>query len=85
MPGYEDLTADQLMLIMYIVFACFMMLFSSRIIVALIERNTVKYIEVKIKKELSVEPKKASLFTAIGEWWNKRKEKKKVKDEFPLG
>jgi len=76
MAGYEQLTPDQIMTIMYIVLTCVIILFFSRVIPSILERNTVKYIEVRVKKELSIEPK-SSLFTSIMEWWKARKERKK--------
>lgn len=81
MPGYEDLTPDQIIAIMYLLFLSVLIYSSCRLIGHFIEFKTVKYLEVRIKKELAINPK-SSLFTMIRSWWDKRKTKKQEKEDY---
>lgn len=83
MVGYEELTAGQLIFIVELFVSAIIIWSVLHFLGRVIEMRTVKYIEVKIKKELNVEPK--STFSFIHNWRARRKEKKKDKDEFPLG
>lgn len=75
MAGWEQLTPNQIIFIFELVFAGVLVYTFGRIATVYIERNTVKYIEVKVKKELGVEPK-SSLFVTLKEWWKERKERR---------
>jgi len=80
MPGYEDLTPDQLIYIMYLVIIAisiysFTLLIRSFITLA-ISKN-VKHLELMIEKKYDEGlNKKPSLFETLKLWWVERKNRK---------
>lgn len=87
MPGYEDLTPDQLMLIMYLVFSSVFIFVIGRLASDLIRHRTAKLIQFKVEREIikniqdELTKEKKPFVIKIKEWWAKRKEKK---DECPV-
>ena len=80
MPGYEDLTPDQLIYITQLVssvvifYATVVLL---RSILTLKISNNVKSLELMIEKKIDDGIVKPTFFEYLRNWWDKRKEKKK--------
>jgi len=86
--GLEDLSADQIMLILekleifaYIFLAIFVLYFSGRIIPAYLEYRAIKYIEIKIitkreqKKDKQQPAPTLSIFAEKIRKWRKKEDK----------
>ena len=85
MPGYEDLTADQLMYIvnfigMVMLVSVGMLLLRSFIMLK-VSKN-VRSLELMIEKKIDEGLHKPSFFETIKVWWNERKKKKEEKPVF---
>ena len=79
MPGYEDLTPDQLIYIIQLV-SCVAVFYTSvyllRTILTLKISNNIKCLELMIEKKINEGIVKPTFFEQIKNWWNKRKERK---------
>jgi len=86
MPGYEDLTADQLIYIVTLVSVAIMVFALSQVVSSFINWRASKNIKFHMKKEVATsiakEIQRPPWFTMIREWWKKRKEAKKEPDPF---
>lgn len=86
MPGYEDLTADQLIYIVTIISIAIIVYGLSHVISSFINWKVSKNIKFHMSKEvaksIAKEIQEPSWFTTIREWWKKRKETKKEPDPF---
>lgn len=78
MPGYEELTPDQLIYIIQLV-SCVTVFYTSvyliRTILTLKISNNIKCLELMIEKKIDEGLVKPTFFEHIINWWNKRKEK----------
>ena len=80
MPGYEDLTPDQLMTIAWIVWTCVLMVVIGWTLRAILNYMTARVINFNIEKEVasSIANKitlKKSWLEQIKIWWKNRKQK----------
>lgn len=81
MPGYEDLTADQIITITYLIIGITGLQIVGRVISDLIRLRTAKLIKFKVEREIvkniqdELTKERRSFFTIIKEWWQKRKQK----------
>lgn len=79
MPGYEDLTPDQLIYIVQLV-SCVVVFYTSvyliRTILTLKISNNIKCLELTIEKKIDEGIVKPTFFEHIKNWWNERKKKK---------
>lgn len=74
MPGYENLTPDQIIYLMHLaVLACFLILL-SRVVPAILEYRSMRFLEVKIKQ---CDGSNAS--TLLGKFMSWLREKRKEK------
>lgn len=80
MPGYEDLTPDQLIYLTNLISIVVMFWSTSYLIRAIFYYLACKNINVKIEdeivKEVKDKIKKETFFDIIKNWWMKRKKKK---------
>lgn len=86
MAGWEDLSSDQLIAIMYLVFLSILIFSSSHIIGSFLNWAASKNIKFHINKEVAVhvakELQKPSVFQTIKVWWTERKLKKEREKTF---
>lgn len=85
MPGYEDLTPDQLIYIVNIV--CITMIFYVialliRTILTLKISKNVKSLELMIEKKIDEGIAKPTFFETIKLWWAERKNKKQQEEMY---
>jgi len=89
MPGYEELTPDQIIYIVNlvsIVVIVFVVGQIFRTILTLKISKNVKSLELMIEKKIDEGIKKPSFFEAIKLWWAGRKNKKKQEELYkPIG
>ena len=76
MAGYEQLTPDQLMLIMYLIVLCVLVYSFSLLIRDILRHRSMKMLKVEIHQLTNDGKKQPSLFTSIMKWYKERKEKK---------
>lgn len=80
MAGWEQLTPDQILLIMYLILSTMLIYVVGGIVKAIINSRTAKQItfnvEREIVKHIQTELNKPSLFVQIKNWWVSRKERK---------
>ena len=75
MPGYENLTPDQIIYLMHlVVLSCFLVLV-ARVIPAFLQYRTMMFLEVKITTKQCEENKALTLLRKFGNWIKERKEK----------
>ena len=75
MPGYENLPPDQIIYLMHLVLiACFLILL-TRLIPAILQYRSMKFIEVKITTKQCEENNALTLFRKLGNWLKERKNK----------
>ena len=75
MPGYEDLTPDQIIYIMHlVVLTCFMVLL-TKVVPAFLQYRSMKFLEVKITTKQCEENNALTLFRKLANWLNERKNK----------
>ena len=75
MPGYENLTPDQIIYLMHlVVLTCFMILL-AKVVPAFLQYRTMKFLEVKITTKQCEENKALTLLRRFANWIKERKEK----------
>ena len=75
MPGYEDLTPDQIIYLMHLVLiACFLILL-TRVVPAFLQYRSMKFLEVKITTKQCEENNALTLFRKLANWIKERKNK----------
>lgn len=86
MAGWEDLSSDQLIAIMYLVFLSILIFSSSHIISSFLNWAASKNIKFHINKEVAVhvakELQKPTVFQTIKLWLANRKQKKKLEKTY---
>ena len=80
MPGYEDLTPDQLMTLGWLAWSCVLMVLIGWTIRAILNFMTARVIQFRIEKEVatSIADKialKKSWFQQLKIWWKNRNQK----------
>ena len=81
MPGYEDLTPNQIIYLMHlVVLSCFLVLL-ARVVPAVLEYRSMKFLEVKITTKQCEENNALTLFRKLVNWI---KEKRKEKQPYRL-
>ena len=80
MAGFEDLTPDQLMLIVWLISLVVIFFTTGQIIRSFIDLKISKNIKLKVEKELLEEVRnqidKPPFFNKIKLWWSERKTRK---------
>jgi len=75
MTGYEDLTPSQIIYLMHlVVLTCFLILV-TKIVPAILQYRSMKFLEVKIMTKQCEENKVLTLFRKVGNWVKERKNK----------
>jgi len=86
MAGWEDLSSDQLMAIVYLVFLSVLIFSSSHIISSFLSWAASKNIKFHMNKEVALhvakELHKPTMFQMIKVWWTERKLKKEIKKTY---
>ena len=86
MAGWEDLSSDQLMAIVYLVFLSILIYSSGHLISSFLNWMASKNIKFHIDKEVAVhvakELQKPSMFQMIKSWLANRKQKKKMEKTY---
>lgn len=86
MAGWEDLSSEQLMAIVYLVFLSVLIFSSSHMISSFLNWMASKNIKFHMNKEVAVhvakELQKPTIFQSIKIWWAERKLKKEEKKTY---
>ena len=83
MPGYEDLTPDQIIYIANLIVICifiYCITMLLRTVVTWKISKNVEHLELMIEKKYDDGIKKPSLFEGLKSWWDKRKTDKQQKE-----
>lgn len=80
MPGWEELSPDQLMTITWVIFSIVVLWFSASIFKSIVNFFISKHIQVQIEKSVESSLQKTPLQKIISNWSKKRKLKKEDKD-----
>lgn len=84
MPGYEDLTPDQIIYLGNLFAVCILVFATSMIVRSFLNLRTARYIHLRIEKEIIAKVnneifEKKPFVVKIKEWWSERKRKKEEK------
>ena len=86
MTGFEDLTSDQLMIIVQLITFAILFFTTGQIIRSLIDLKISKNIKLRVEKELLEEVRNQSskppFFKKLKLWWAKRKVEKELCEPF---
>ena len=86
MPGYEDLTAGELMTITWLIFLSVNIFVFGHIISTYFNYKASKNIKFHMRKEvaksIAKEIQKPSLIKSIKLWWSERKAKKELENPY---
>ena len=76
MPGYEDLTPDQIIYLMnLVVLICFIVLL-TKVVPGILQYRSMKFIEVKITTKQCEENNALTLFRKLVNWIQERRKEK---------
>ena len=87
MPGYEDLTPEQLIYIVHmvlIIVSIYSIVQIVKTILTLKISKNVKHLELMIENKIHDGIKKPSLFETIKLWWSERKAKKELESPYKI-
>ena len=75
MPGYENLTPDEIIYLMHLVIIACFLVFLTRLIPAILQYRSMKFLEVKITTKQCEENNALTLFKKLANWLKERKNK----------
>ena len=83
MPGYEDLTPDQIIYMFNLVSILILVYCATILIRSIITwkiSNNIKHLELMIEKKYDEGISKPTFFQALRQWWDERKQKKDLEE-----